>query len=348
MSIDAAGYRYHTGHGGVVTPNDPLDTIEEVARAYRIEWLVVERDDAVPALAPVFSGEARPRWIGPQLYGFPGRDGETSVATLPGLRQPGRPALRRDGCGGSAVSRREVLLSVAAVFIVALVVRAVAASLVVFPQPEDTAYYVGVARNLLEGHGLTSDALWSYQTPPLSFPRPAFEVWLPLPTFLAAIPMALLGGTLPGGPGELSPDRLDRAGARVAPRRRRRDRARPVARADAGARARGRTDERGVPAARPPLRPAGLNDAVRGLGPGRVPADAAPAARGRTAATHRHEADRPRVADRARRPHPQRGRVRRFRVARGGLAHPESRPPPQAHARRRACRGRPSRSSRRG
>ena len=93
------------------------------------------------------------------------------------------------------MSRREILLSAAAVFVVALVVRAVAASLVVFPQPEDTAYYVGVARNLLEGKGLTSDALWSYGTPPLSFPRPAFEVWLPLPTFLAAIPMAIFGPT---------------------------------------------------------------------------------------------------------------------------------------------------------
>ena len=61
---------------------------------------------------------------------------------------------------------------------------------IVFPKPEDTAYYVGVARNLVEGRGLVSDALWSYQTPPLVFPRPAFEVWLPLPTFLAAIPMA--------------------------------------------------------------------------------------------------------------------------------------------------------------
>jgi hypothetical protein len=93
------------------------------------------------------------------------------------------------------MSRREILLSVAGVFAVAVVVRAVAASLVVFPQPEDTAYYVGVARNLLEGRGLTSNALWSYGTPPLSFPRPAFEVWLPLPTFLAAIPMAILGPT---------------------------------------------------------------------------------------------------------------------------------------------------------
>ena len=95
------------------------------------------------------------------------------------------------------MNRREIFLSAGLVFLIALVVRIVAASLVVFPQPEDTAYYVGVARNLLEGHGLTSDALWSYGTPPLSFPRPAFEVWLPLPTFLAAIPMAQFGATFP-------------------------------------------------------------------------------------------------------------------------------------------------------
>jgi hypothetical protein len=52
-----------------------------------------------------------------------------------------------------------------------------------------------VARNLVEGRGLISDALWSYQTPPLIVPRQAFEVWMPLPTFLAAIPMALFGAT---------------------------------------------------------------------------------------------------------------------------------------------------------
>ena len=86
-------------------------------------------------------------------------------------------------------------LAAAAIFGVALVVRAVFAAQVVFPKPEDTAYYVGVARNLVEGRGLVSDALWSYATPPLVFPRPAFEVWLPLPTFLAAIPMALFGPT---------------------------------------------------------------------------------------------------------------------------------------------------------
>jgi hypothetical protein len=93
------------------------------------------------------------------------------------------------------MTRREALLTAGLVFLVSLVARAIFASQIVFPKPEDTAYYVGVARNLLDGRGLVADALWSYQTPPLVFPRPAFEVWLPLPTFLAAIPMALFGPT---------------------------------------------------------------------------------------------------------------------------------------------------------
>ncbi len=78
------------------------------------------------------------------------------------------------------------------VTVVGLVARWLAAEAIPFPRPEDTAYYVGVGRNLVEGRGLVSDAIWSYQTPPLAFPRPAFEVWLPLPSLIAAIPMALL------------------------------------------------------------------------------------------------------------------------------------------------------------
>ena len=93
------------------------------------------------------------------------------------------------------MSRREALLSALGLFAVALIVRAIFASQIVFPKPEDTAYYVGVAQNLLEGRGLVSDALWSYQTPPLELGRDAFEVWMPLPTFLAVIPMALFGPT---------------------------------------------------------------------------------------------------------------------------------------------------------
>src|SRR5687768_4956753 len=91
------------------------------------------------------------------------------------------------------MTRREAVLTGVLIFIVALIVRAYFAAQIVFPKPEDTAYYVAVARNLLEGRGLVSDALWSYGTPPLVFPRSAFEVWLPLPTFLAAVPMALFG-----------------------------------------------------------------------------------------------------------------------------------------------------------
>jgi 4-amino-4-deoxy-L-arabinose transferase-like glycosyltransferase len=93
------------------------------------------------------------------------------------------------------MSRREAVLSAMLVFVVALAARLLAASTVVFPKPEDTAYYVDVAKSLVSGHGLITDALWSFQTPPLTVPREAFEVWLPLPTFLAAIPMALLGAT---------------------------------------------------------------------------------------------------------------------------------------------------------
>jgi hypothetical protein len=95
------------------------------------------------------------------------------------------------------MSRREAWLTAICIFLVALLVRAVAATFIPFPRPEDSAYYVGVARNIAEGRGLVSDALWSYGTPPLVFPRPAFEVWLPLPSLLFAIPIALSGATAP-------------------------------------------------------------------------------------------------------------------------------------------------------
>lgn len=87
----------------------------------------------------------------------------------------------------------EAWLTVAAIFAVALAVRAITAAGITFPIPEDTTYYWGVARNLVEGRGLVTDAIWTYHTPPLVFPRPAFEIWLPFPTFLAAIPMAIFG-----------------------------------------------------------------------------------------------------------------------------------------------------------
>lgn len=91
------------------------------------------------------------------------------------------------------MNRKEALISAAVVFAVALLARAAAAAVVGFAIPEDTAYYAGVARNAVDGRGLVSDALWSYQTSPLVVPRAAFEVWMPLPSLLAAVPMALIG-----------------------------------------------------------------------------------------------------------------------------------------------------------
>jgi hypothetical protein len=64
MSIDASGTRYWTGRGGVVLVNDPLETIEKVARAYDIRWLVLDRGDAVRSVAPILDGTVRPAWLG--------------------------------------------------------------------------------------------------------------------------------------------------------------------------------------------------------------------------------------------------------------------------------------------
>ena len=74
MSIDAAGIKYWTGHPGVVTPDDPIEVIHDVAAAYGARWLVVERADAARALAPVLEG-ARPPWIGAPVFSFPAPDG---------------------------------------------------------------------------------------------------------------------------------------------------------------------------------------------------------------------------------------------------------------------------------
>jgi hypothetical protein len=63
------------------------------------------------------------------------------------------------------------------------------------PLTEGASYYVAVARNLVAGRGLVIDAIWSYATPPLVLPRPAFELWQPMASFVAAPPMAVLGPT---------------------------------------------------------------------------------------------------------------------------------------------------------
>jgi len=79
------------------------------------------------------------------------------------------------------------------VFAIAFAVRVLGMAFVKFPLSEGSAYYVAVARNLAMGRGLVTDAVWSYATPPLTLPRPAFELWQPLASVLATWPMSVLG-----------------------------------------------------------------------------------------------------------------------------------------------------------
>ena len=168
MSIDAGGFKYFTGRRRRGLAGRPIDTIHDVAKAYDIRWLVLERDATVEALRPVLERDARPAWIGAPVFDVPatGRTRQSGAGALPRLLRPGRHPLRparRDASRGVADGGRHLRRRPR---------RAGHRSprQIVFPKPEDTAYYFGVARNLLEGRGLVSDALWSYQTPPLDLP----------------------------------------------------------------------------------------------------------------------------------------------------------------------------------
>jgi hypothetical protein len=64
LSADPGGIEYFTGHGGVVTPNDSLEVIHQVAIDYHIRWLVLERAHIVDPMVPVIEGKTQPDWIG--------------------------------------------------------------------------------------------------------------------------------------------------------------------------------------------------------------------------------------------------------------------------------------------
>jgi len=86
-----------------------------------------------------------------------------------------------------------------ALYLIALGIRLVAAAWVSFPPTEGSLYYLDVARNLVTGHGLATSVQWSYATPPLGVPRPAFDLWLPLASVIDGLPMLLLGATHQAG-----------------------------------------------------------------------------------------------------------------------------------------------------
>ena len=99
LTIDSAGLKYYTGRPGIVTPDDPIETIEQVARAYHPRWLVLEKDDAASALAPVLLGTSRPTWIGEPVFAVPSPTGGLPDLVLyPVCTEPGD-----DRCSGPPV-----------------------------------------------------------------------------------------------------------------------------------------------------------------------------------------------------------------------------------------------------
>jgi hypothetical protein len=88
LSADPAGFKYFTGRGGVVTPNDSLEVIHQVAVDYDIRWLVVERADLVEPLRPVIESKVRPAWIGEPIFSMPyegPRTGDPTIDDTPAL-----------------------------------------------------------------------------------------------------------------------------------------------------------------------------------------------------------------------------------------------------------------------
>lgn len=68
--------------------------------------------------------------------------------------------------------------------------------------PEDPAFYLGTALNLISGRGLTVDVVWTYRQGLPDLPRPGHEWWQPLPTFLEALAL------LAAGPAGIDPWRV--------------------------------------------------------------------------------------------------------------------------------------------
>lgn len=97
------------------------------------------------------------------------------------------------------VARVAAWIAPLVLYLLALGVRLAVTAWVPFPPTEGSLYYLDVARNLVTGEGLVTNVQWSYATPPMGVPRPAFDLWLPLASLVEAIPMLVLGATHQAG-----------------------------------------------------------------------------------------------------------------------------------------------------
>jgi hypothetical protein len=87
------------------------------------------------------------------------------------------------------------VLVLGGLYLLALVIRLLAVGQLPFPVFEPSAYYAAVAGNLVRGEGLVTHAVWSFATPPLEVPKPAFTLWQPMSSLISALAMSALGPT---------------------------------------------------------------------------------------------------------------------------------------------------------
>ena len=71
MSADPGAFWYRWGIVGVPYTDDSLAIEEQVARAYDVRWLILERAHILPALAPVLRGTEHPSWLSAPLAEVP-------------------------------------------------------------------------------------------------------------------------------------------------------------------------------------------------------------------------------------------------------------------------------------
>lgn len=82
-----------------------------------------------------------------------------------------------------------------ALFATAFLLRLGLALQLPFPQLDDPAAYVQVARHLAQGRGFVTDVIWNYWIPFDTLTHPSNEFWMPLPSVVMAAAIKGLGDT---------------------------------------------------------------------------------------------------------------------------------------------------------
>ena len=89
------------------------------------------------------------------------------------------------------MSRRDLI----AIYFLTLLARVVVAAFQVQPGYMDAYYTTVGAQRLAEGYGFTEPYVWNYLDDPSSLPHPSHLYWMPMPSIVGALPMAVFGPT---------------------------------------------------------------------------------------------------------------------------------------------------------